>query len=179
MLERNTFIHFGQSQDPSIDYLIGILEDARVTTLQRVENISAKELHWQIFPSWNTIGSLLSHIIACENFFRISFIEERELTADENEKIIPGLHLGEYVDQLITDQPIDHYIKQFDSSREKLFRKLNSISKEDFHKKRNGYNPNTGHNLAWTLYHLAEDEVHHRGQISIIRKLYQTTYNKK
>lgn len=47
------------------------------------------------------------------------------------------------------------------------------LSEEEFHAKREDHNPETGYNLAWKLYHLAEEEVHHRGQISLIRKLYR------
>ena len=50
---------------------------------------------------------------------------------------------------------------------------ISSISTAEFHKKQKGYNSNTGFNLAWALYHMAEDEIHHRGQISIVRKLYK------
>jgi uncharacterized damage-inducible protein DinB len=51
---------------------------------------------------------------------------------------------------------------------------MRQLSREDLIRKREGYDPVTGHNLAWTLYHKAEDEVHHRGQISILRKIYIT-----
>ncbi|MBN4081622.1 DinB family protein [bacterium AH-315-C07] len=179
MIERKTYISFGQSADHSLDYLLGIIEDARATTLQRVENLLINELHWQFDKGWNTIGCLLSHIIACENYFRIVFIEERHLTESENQDYLPGLEMGKFIPELITDQPIEAYIAQLENSRVKLIEKINSLNRYDFHKKREGYNPNTGHNLAWTLYHLAEDEVHHRGQISIIRKLYLATSNKK
>ena len=80
MIERNTFIEFGITEEPSIDYLLGIMEDARTTTLQRVSNLEKEEIHWQFAEGWNTIGALLSHIISCENYFRIYFIEGRELT---------------------------------------------------------------------------------------------------
>lgn len=120
----------------------------------------------------NSIGALLSHIYSCEHLFRIQFIEQRELTAEENEKWIPGCTLGKYVPQLITNQPIDFYITELLNSRTSLLEKVNGLDKIKFHKKHEGYNINTGYNLAWLLYHLAEDEVHHRGQISILRKLY-------
>lgn len=50
MIERKTFIEFNNSKEPSIEYLIGILEDARTTTLQRVAGLSTEELHWQYAP---------------------------------------------------------------------------------------------------------------------------------
>ena len=172
MIERNTFIEFGKAQDLPIDYLIGIMEDARVTTLQRVHNLMPDELHWQYKEGWNTIGVLLSHIIATEHFFRIDFVEGRELNAAELEQWLPGQEMGQYIPQLITGEPIEGYIEKLSQSRAQMLAAIKQISKEEFYKKREGYNPKTGYNLAWALYHLAEDEVHHRGQISILRKLY-------
>jgi len=174
MRERKTFISFGTHADPSIDYLVGILEDARVTTLQRVEGISNEELHWQFSEGWNTVGALLSHIIACEEFFRIHFIERRNLSSAENDQWMPGLELGKFVPQLVTGEPLDGYIRQLEQSRARLLVAIGSLDPAEFREKRDGYNPNTGFNLGWVLYHLSEDEVHHRGQISILRKLYKT-----
>ena len=159
MIERNTYIEFDNSNEPTIDYLTGIMEDARVTTLQRVSKIETKELHWQFAEGWNTIGALLSHIIADENFFRIYFIEGRELTSEENEKWLPGLEMGKYIPQLITNQPIEYYLSALDESRKQMLKKINQLSAEEFHKRRDGYNPKTGYNLAWALYHAAEDEA--------------------
>jgi uncharacterized damage-inducible protein DinB len=172
MTERKTFIPFGNS-DPSLDYLLGILEDARVTTLQRVEGISTAELHWQFAEGWNTIGVLLSHIISAGEFFRIYFVEGRELTPSEKEQWMPGLEMGKFIPKLITGEPIEAYLSRMQEGRNRLLDTLRSLSTAEFIKKREGcYNKNTGFNLAWALYHLAEDEVHHRGQISILRKLY-------
>jgi uncharacterized damage-inducible protein DinB len=172
MRERKTFIAFGTHADPSIDYLVGILEDARVTTLRRVEGISTEELHWQFAEGWNTVGALLSHIIACEEYFRIFFVERRNLSPAENDQWTPGLEMGKYVPQLITGEPLDAYVSKLEQSRARMLGAIRSLDTAEFREKRDGYNPNTGFNLGWVLYHLAEDEVHHRGQISILKKLY-------
>ena len=176
MRERRTFISFGTHADPSIDYLVGILEDARVTTLQRVEGISNEELHWQFTEGWNTVGALLSHIIACEEYFRIFFVERRDLSPAEEEQWMPGLEMGKFVPRLITDEPIEAYVRKLEQSRARMLDAICSLDVADFREKRDGYNPNTGFNLGWVLYHLSEDEVHHRGQISILRKLYKTQH---
>jgi uncharacterized damage-inducible protein DinB len=176
MRERRTFISFGTHADPSIDYLVGILEDARVTTLQRVEGISNEELHWQFAEGWNTVGALLSHIVACEEYFRIFFVERRDLSPAEEEQWTPGLEMGKFVPQLITDEPIEGYIRKLEQSRARMLDAIRSLDAAEFREKRDGYNPNTGFNLGWVLYHLSEDEVHHRGQISILRKLYKTQH---
>jgi uncharacterized damage-inducible protein DinB len=172
MVHRKTFIEFDGKGIDLIQYLKGIMDDARATTLQRIEGIAVQELDWQYAPGWNTIGALLSHIIACESTFPIFFLEERDLNPDEEAKWGAGLKLGPNVPSLITGKPIEKYIQELEMSRKNIFEKLDKLKREDFIKKREGYDPITGHNLAWTLYHQAEDEVHHRGQISLLRKLY-------
>ncbi|MFT4525872.1 MAG: putative damage-inducible protein DinB [Bacteroidia bacterium] len=173
MTERTTFIPYGNSAETSIDYLLGIIEDARTTTLQRVYDLSLEELHWQYDEGWNTIGALLSHIISSAHVFRIEFIEEREMTKQESDLYVPGLEMGKFIPQLITNQTAEDYALLLAESKTLLIEQIQKLSKEDFFKKRDGYNPKTGYNLAWVLYHLAEDEVHHRGQISIVRKLFK------
>lgn len=175
-MERKTLIPFGESTDFSIDYLLGILEDARVVTLNRITDLPKEMLHWQYQEGWNTIGVLLSHIIACEHYFRIEFVEGRSLTKKENNAYLPGVEMGEHIPKLITNQGVEEYIAQLAESRSKLLAQIHKLDTEEFHKKREGYHPETGFNLAWALYHLAEDEVHHRGQISILKKLYETFY---
>lgn len=173
MNKRKTFIPFGGTNDHSIDYLLGIIEDARCTTLQVIDGIGKEELHWQIDEGWNTIGVLLSHIIAAEKYFRIEFIEDKRLNEEERKEILPGLTMGKHIPELITNQAVEEYVAELETTRREMIQAIKGLSLEDFHRKREGYNPETGHNLAWTLYHLAEDEVHHRGQMSIIKKLYK------
>ncbi len=171
-MDRKTFIPFGAMPDTPIDYLVGILEDARFTTLERVRGIQPDELHWQYAKGWNTIAALLSHIEAVEHYFRIEFIERRRLTPDEEARWMPGLEMGAFIPALMTGEPLDVYAGKLERSRAAMLQALGTLSAADFREKREGYNPATGCNLAWVLYHMAEDEVHHRGQISILRKLY-------
>ena len=172
-MERKSFIPFGGAADHSIDYLLGIIEDARITTLSRVEGISKELLHWQYAEGWNTIGALLSHIICGRHFFRIYFIEGRELTKEEKEEYTPGMEMGKYIPDLITDDEIEVYLERLDESNKQLIKAVSKLSEKQFFEKREGYNTDTGCNLAWVLYHLAEDEVNHRGQISLLKKLYK------
>lgn len=172
MKARKTHIDFGKNADLSIDFLLGMMEDARVTTLNRVLDISSEELHWQFDKKWNSISVLLSHIYSVEMYFRIGFIEGRKLSLAEEKDINPGLEMGKYIPDLICDKPIDFYVKRLEKSRELMIESISNLSTEDFHKIREGYSE-YGYNLAWALYHMSEDEIHHRGQTSIIRKLYK------
>jgi uncharacterized damage-inducible protein DinB len=173
VLKRKYKIEFGQAKDHSIDYLIGILEDARVTTLQMVYKIIPQALDWQFQKGWNTIGALLSHIAAIEHYFRIEFIEGRKLSLEENNKWLPAMDMGPYVPQLIKGLPVENYVADLKESRDMLITALRKVTFTDFTKRIDEYDPVSGCNLAWALYHMVEDEIYHRGQITILYKLYQ------
>ncbi len=173
MIKRSIYIPFGDTTDTSVDYLLGIFEDAHVTTLQRVHNVPVEELHWQFAEGWNTISALLSHMIADKNYFRIHYIEGRKFTPEEELRWTPGMEMGIYIPQLITGKPVESYIQELEESQAQLLTGIKALTREDLTKARTGDTPDEIYNLAWVLYHVAEDEVHHRGQISILRKLYK------
>ncbi|MDN3549595.1 DinB family protein [Mucilaginibacter aquaedulcis] len=177
MIKRTYNIEFGQLRDHSVDYIQGILKDTRTTTILTMKNLSIHELNWQYKEGWNTIGALLSHIVAIDNLFRIEYIKGRKLTDEENTELTPAIYMGEYLPQLINQQPLEYYIAQLTSSGEQLLNALNNITHEDFTRRIEDYDEETGCNLAWVLYHKAEDEIYHRGQISMIRKLYKDNRN--
>jgi uncharacterized damage-inducible protein DinB len=54
-----------------------------------------------------------------------------------------------------------------------MLESLAGITHADLTRRMEDYDAETGCNLAWVLYHMAEDEIYHRGQISVIRKLYR------
>lgn len=173
MLKRSFHIQFGKLSDHSLDYLQGILEDARLTTILSLKNLTVAELHWQYKTGWNTIGALLSHMVAIENYFRVEFVEGRKLTDEETQKWLPAMDMGEYLPQLITGQAVEHYVAELSRSREMMLASLADVTHDDLTHRINDYDAETGCNLAWVLYHMVEDEIYHRGQISIIRKFYR------
>jgi uncharacterized damage-inducible protein DinB len=175
MIERKFNVEKGVAKDVLADYLIAIMDDARATTFRYIRGITDDELDWQPYPNWNTIGALLSHIIAGDYFFKLYFIEKREMTAEEEALLLPGLDLGKYVDEL-RGKPVDYYLGELMKSHEAIKEAVKKLSVEELLERRfDVYDKVNGSDLAWTLYHNAEDEVHHRGQISILRKLYKQT----
>jgi len=172
-MKRTFKIEFGGLRDHSLEYLTGMLKDARVTTILSITNISVAELDWQYKAGWNTIGALLAHIAAIETYFRIEFVEDRRLTAEENGKLTPALDMGVHLPKLINQQPVEEYINQLTTSREMMLDALDKVTFDDFTERIEDYDAENGCNLAWVLYHMMEDEIYHRGQISMIRKLYK------
>src|SRR4051812_24521927 len=102
MLKRAFKIEFGNLSDHSLDYIKGILQDTRTTTILSLKNLPVQELDWQYKDGWNTIGALLSHIVGIETYFRIEFVEGRKLTDEENNKWQSAMDMGPYLPQLIS-----------------------------------------------------------------------------
>lgn len=173
--KREFYINFDNKQDHSIEYLYGILNDTRTTTLLTVRNFSSIELDWQYKAGWNTIGALLSHISAIEHYFRIVYIENRELTVAENTELTPALDMGVHIPLLIKGKEIDSYIHELSVSRQKLIKSLKQVNFEDFSETFESKDYGSTCNMAWILFHMIEDEIYHRGQISMIKKLMTET----
>jgi uncharacterized damage-inducible protein DinB len=177
-MNRQFHITFGHTKDHSIDYLVGILQDTRLTTIQTIEKLTVHQIDWQYAPGWNTIGALLSHMEAIEHFFRIEFVLGRKLTTQENDYWTPALDMGEHVSKLIAGKSTDYYIQKLTASRKMLIDNVHDLSFEELTRKIDGYyDQEAGCNLAWALYHMAEDEIYHRGQISMICKLYAAQHD--
>ncbi|MBP6732146.1 MAG: DinB family protein [Chitinophagales bacterium] len=175
MLERKFNIESGVGKDALADYLIAIMYDARSTTFRYIRGITQHELDWQPYPDWNTVGALLAHIIAGDYFFKLYFIEKREMTPEEETALLPGLDLGKHVSEL-KGKPVEFYLEELIKSHEAIKEAVKKLTVEELLERRfDVYDKVNGSDLAWTLYHNAEDEVHHRGQISILRKLYKQT----
>jgi uncharacterized damage-inducible protein DinB len=115
---------------------------------------------------------MLSHIIAVENFFRIKYLEKRELSESEK-AIIPALEPGKNGSRLM-GKPLNYYKRELAISHKAMLKALKNMTNQKLLEARYDiYDYVNGCNLAWILYHGAEDEVYHRGQISLLRKLYQ------
>jgi uncharacterized damage-inducible protein DinB len=172
MLKRKYYIDLPGGEETAVAYLKGIMEDARTTTLQQIAKLSRAEFHWQYAEGWNTVGALLSHVAAIEHFFRIEFVEGRKLSDEENKRWEPALDMGEHLPKLITGNTVEYYVKMLGESRTMMLESMKALTVADLTKRTEGYDPVEGCNLAWVLYHMVEDEIYHRGQIAIVKKLY-------
>lgn len=176
-MERKYFIE-QSSGIKSIDFLCAIKHDARAVTLQYLENITQEELDWQPYPAWNFIGALAQHIISLDEYFRINFIEKRKFTQEEKLQYGPALQMGERLGLLKGKSP-DELRSQLKTAHENMIAAIRGLTEVQlFERIPKAYDEATGSDLAWILYHSAEDEIHHRGQISILRKIYKTIEKK-
>jgi len=151
---------------PTIGRLVGILLYARQTTLAAVERLSMAELDHLQDGSSNSIGALLAHIAVVERGYQFITFEERPPSAQENAALEPALTLGAEGRRLLRDKPLEHYVHELSEARRLTLEGL--AARDDAWLERPLLAaPQMNAHFAW--FHVAEDEINHRGQMRWLR----------
>lgn len=155
---------------PQIGALVEMLAYARMTTLHDVRGLTTGQLDAAPPGFGNSIGALLAHIAAVERAYHIFSLEGRDLDPEKDAAILGGLSMGREGTPPPTGQSLETLLEELQASRAVTLEALAgrddawlasrlTVPGFDF--------PN--HHWAW--FHVMEDEVSHRGQIRLIRKL--------
>lgn len=151
---------------PTIGRLVGILLYARQTTFAAVEGLSVAELDYLHDESSNSIGALLAHIAAVERGYQCVTFEERVPSAAEQGAWEPALKLGAEGRRLLRDEPLEHYVDELSEVRRRTLEEL--AARDDAWLERTLIAA-PAMNAHWAWFHVAEDEINHRGQIRWLR----------
>jgi uncharacterized damage-inducible protein DinB len=145
---------------------VGILLYARQTTLAAVKELSIAELDHLQDASSNSIGALLAHIAAVERGYQCVTFEERPPSALEQAAWEPALTLGAEGRRLLRNEPLEHYVHELSEARRLT---LESLAARDDAWLEQPLRAAPAMNAHWAWFHVAEDEISHRGQIRWLR----------
>ena len=151
---------------PTIGRLVGMLTYARNTTVAAVEGLSLAELDHLHDGQSNSIGALLAHIIAVERSYQVMTFEDRTLSPEETVQWSVALNLGAEGRRLLQGRSLDQYLDELASVRQLTLERL--AGRDDSWLERSVI-PAPRINAHWAWFHVAEDEVNHRGQIRWLR----------
>jgi uncharacterized damage-inducible protein DinB len=151
---------------PTIGRLVGILAYARQTTLTAVDGLSVADLDHLHDDSSNSIGALLAHIAAVERGYQYIVFEERAPSAEETAALEPALTLGAEGRRLLRDKPLEHYLHELTEARRIT---LAGLAARDDEWLELPLRAAPAMNAHWAWFHVAEDEINHRGQIRWLR----------
>lgn len=151
---------------PTIGRLVGMLSYTRSTTLAAVQGLTTAQLDHLHDDASNSIGALLSHIIVVERSYQVLTFEERPLSPQEDERWSTALKLGENGRRALRGYPLDHYVEELATVRQ---RTLESLAVRDDAWLERSVSPAPKINAHWAWFHVAEDELNHRGQIRWLR----------
>jgi uncharacterized damage-inducible protein DinB len=145
---------------------VGILLYARQTTLTAVEGLSIAQLDHLQDGSSNSIGALLAHIAAVERGYQYITFDERPPSAQENAALEPALTLGAEGRRLLREKPLEHYVHELNEVRRLTLESLAARDDEWLERPLRAAPAMNAH-FAW--FHVAEDEINHRGQMRWLR----------
>ena len=175
MNDPNNILLVGEQDGVKGDFntLKSMMTYVRYTTLDAIKDITVEELDYLHSPTGNTIGMLLTHMAGVEYWFQLDTFENRDLNEEEEVIWLPGLDLDEQAREKIKGKDADYYINLLEEIREDTYKKFSTRSDEWLYER-----SKFGRNLAtnyFKWFHVFEDEINHRGQIRMIRKLYENS----
>jgi len=139
---------------------------ARQTTLAAVDGLRTAELDHLQDGASNSIGALLAHITVVERAYQILTFDERQPTAEEEAAWEPALTLGAEGRRLLRGQPLEHYLQELSEARRVTLAGL--AARDDAWLERT-LSAAPAMNAHWAWFHVAEDEISHRGQMRWLR----------
>ncbi|MBL0741061.1 DUF664 domain-containing protein [Chryseolinea lacunae] len=151
--------------------LLMLLETSKENISQRVSELANDQLDF--FPDdWTpSIGTLLRHMIATEDYYRVLTFENRKFNTEEG-TYWNGSLSGQLLTRRIKGNPFDYYATLWADVRNKTSTAF--IGVNDKWTTETGREEQDALFFAW--YHILEDHLCHFGQIkSIISKLKRQT----
>lgn len=151
---------------PTIGRLVSMLAYARETTLAAVKGLTRDELDHGHDAASNTIGALLAHIAAVERGYQLITFEERVPSAAENAASEAALKLGDLARREIRGHELQFYTDELSRTRDAT---LAALAQRDDAWLEASLLVAPNLNAHWAWFHVAEDEINHRGQIRWLR----------
>jgi uncharacterized damage-inducible protein DinB len=151
---------------PHVSRLVCMMNFVRQETIESVAGLTQEQLDYLISPESNTVGMLLAHVANLEKWW-YSHTFEGNTTFWNN----PAGRLGKEGRQHIHSHELDYYLDELSETRQ---RTLSELSKRDdawLHETMPHFNNSKLMNNYFKLFHVLEDEIHHRGQILLIKRL--------
>ena len=149
---------------PHISRLLAMMDCVRDTTLYVVRDLSVAQLDYLPHPEGNSIGMLLAHIAAVEEGYYLDTLEHRVVDWET-----PARALGEAGRKTLNGEPLKHYLAELARVREQTLAGLKNRDDAWLHEIDVSREVPRSNYYKW--FHVFEDEVNHRGQILLIRKL--------
>ena len=143
-----------------------MLTYSRQTLLAAVEGLSCAELDHLHDAGSNSIGALLGHVAAVERWYQVLTFEDREPSADEAAPWLAALDLGDEGRRHLRGRELPSYLDALAETRRGT---LAALAERDdrWLEEPLAAAPDLNAHGAW--FHVAEDEISHRGQIRWLR----------
>lgn len=164
---RRNVVDTSLSQEPAIGQWLWALQDARMRTMEELENVSQAIIDWLPATGESSIGTILYHIAVIETDWLYVEVLEQEIPAevmahfpysdrDEQGKLmqVSSVTLQEHLERLALVRQL--LLDVFQTMTLAEFRRVRSLPHYDV-------------TPEWVLHHLMQHEAEHRSQIGSLR----------
>lgn len=150
--------------------LISMMTYTRKTTLEEVKDLSVEQLDYLIHEQANSIGMLLAHMASVEKAYQIDTFEKRDFAEEDLQILSPGLELGNAAREQINGNSLTFYLEQLEQTRRKTLDTFRTLPEAWLFEQTPFWGDKPTNNyFKW--FHVMEDELNHRGQIRLIKKM--------
>lgn len=151
---------------PHISRLVCMMNFVRQGTLEAVQHPSTEQLDKLISPSSNSVGMLLAHIANLEKWWQSHTFEGNEQFWNN-----PAGVLGKLGRESIDGHELAYYLDELAAVRQTTLEQLSKRDDDWLHEMEPFFNNNKLMNNYFKWFHVLEDEINHRGQMLLIRRL--------
>lgn len=152
---------------PHLSRLLSMMTYVRETTLHAARDLSTAHLDTLVHPAGNTIGMLLAHIAAVEDGYFHDTVTGRPFDWEA-----PACALGAAGRAALKGRPLEHYLNELGRVRAQTETGFLELDDAWLHTTDPSWGTPASNYFKW--FHVFEDEINHRGQIRLIRKLLPT-----
>ena len=150
---------------PRISELVVMMSYVRETTLYAVRNLSQVQLDARPDGAKNSIGMLLAHIAGVEAGYQAMTLENESFDWKA-----PALALGELGQEHIRGNDLKYYTDELARVRSKTLTAFAELGDDWLYEQTPFWNNKPANNyFKW--FHVFEDEINHRGQIRLLRRM--------
>lgn len=153
-----------------IGYYLTSFQFGREQTKELLRDLTNEEIARRFLPKMHSIGAIALHLGECEYWYFQTIAMEKEMTEE-------GKKLCHFCDTFETDHDkglsAEYLINTLDTISELTREFLAGLKDEDLDKfhTRTDVTPPRELSLRWMLQLSIDHEAHHRGQISMIKRL--------
>ena len=154
---------------PHIGVLVATLQRCRETTIRWVQDLTIRQLDYLWDENANTIGALLLHMAAIEAAYQELTFYGRNIL--DNPTRIAKWEIPMYLDEparrTIKGYPVSYYLDELAAMRQRTLQQFRQYEDEWLWLE-SPWNDAVANNY-WMWYHVYEDEINHRGEISWLK----------
>ncbi len=162
--------------DPQLGYWVAAMDDVREDLKRSLKiKLTEDEIAWQPYTGANSIGIQILQIAHTEAWWIKEMIGSRPLSDDFKKTYLFSEFAPGRPAPNAPGKPYQWYMEKMDKVRtrtRKLLLKYRDDDLDTIRYQEEGFE-RIEFSIRWILYHLVEHEAHHRGQIYMLRKLYE------